>query len=131
MPLVRRLLVCGAVFLGACESSQGLPGVWTGTVTNGTSFNLTITETLQGVVSGAGRINNTLTVFPVTVTGAHAHPAVTLAITAQGLAPTNFSGTLDATLSRMDGVLYGSGFVGDSLHLVRITPAITAQLTAP
>jgi hypothetical protein len=59
------------------------------------------------------------------------HPAVSLAISASGATPTNFSGRFDATLSRLDGVLFGSGFFGDSLHLVRTTPGVTARLVEP
>ena len=131
MSLSRRLLVGLSLLFPACDSTVGLPGVWTGAVQTGTSFNLTLTETEPGVVSGGGRINNTLTVFPVTVTGAHSHPAVSLAITATGVQPMNFSGTMDPALSRIDGVLFGSGFTGDSLHLIRNTPALTGRLTAP
>ena len=131
MHFTRRLLVSLSVLLVGCESTAGLPGVWTGAVQTGTSFNLTLTETEQGAVTGAGRVNNTLTVFPVTVTGAHTHPAVALAITAQGIQPMNFSGSFDATLTRLNGVLFGSGFTGDSLRLVRNTPAIAGRITAP
>jgi len=131
MLFLRRSMVGLSLLLAACDSPVGLSGVWSGALQSGTSFYLTLTETPQGVVSGGGRVNNTLVVFPTTVTGAHAHPAVTLAISPQGVQAMNFSGVLDATLSQMNGVVYGSGFTGDSLHLLRTTPAVANQLTAP
>jgi len=97
---------------------------------------MTITETEQGAVTGGGRLVNTFPgvstfIFPLTVTGAHAHPAISLAIAPVGAQSMNFSGTIDPTLARMDGVLFGSGFTGDSLHLLRTTPSSVAQITAP
>src|SRR6267143_2431853 len=117
MDVFRRSLVVLCLLLGACDSPVGLSGVWSGQLPGGTSFYFTLTETPQGVISGGGRINNTLVVFPTTVTGAHAHPAVTLAISPQGVQAMNFSGVLDPTLSQMNGVVFGSGFTGDSLRL--------------
>ena len=141
MNVVRVAVFAACLVLGGCESTEGLAGVWSGTarvstgISTSTFFSLTLTETPQGVVSGAGRITTTTptgqTNFPATVAGAHAHPAVSLAITASGATPANFSGAFDATLSRIHGVLYGSGFFGDSLHLVRNTPGVTARLVEP
>lgn len=139
MPFDRRLLVGLSVVILACDAPRGLPGVWTGTVqtaATSTFFTLTLTETEQGVVSGGGRITSTLpgissVNFAATVTGAHAHPAVTLAIVPVGATSMNFSGGLDATLSTLNGVLFGSGFGGDSLRLTRNTPAVSGRLTAP
>lgn len=135
----RRLFGGLSVVLFACDAPRGLPGVWTGTVqtpATTTFFTLTLTETEQGVVSGGGRISSTLpgisTVnFAATVTGAHVHPAVSLAIAPVGAQSMNFSGGLDATLATLTGVLFGSGFGGDSLRLTRSTPAVSGRLTAP
>ncbi len=131
MRLARSFVAGLALLAMACDSKAGLSGVWTGTSASSVSFYLTITETPQGAVSGGGRVNNTLVTVPATVTGAHAHPAVSLAISASGFQAMNFSGSLDASLSRLNGVLYGSGFTGDSLKLARVTPAVASQLTGP
>ena len=149
MHQLRRWLPLAALFLTACEEARGIPGVWTGsfrTIANLVqpsrmySFTLTLTETDVGVISGGGRLLNSppdtliaqsTTYFAVTVTGAHAHPSITLAIAPGGAQAMNFTGTVDGTLTRMDGVVIGSGFIGDSLHFVRNTPQSSARITAP
>ncbi|MSR06305.1 MAG: hypothetical protein EXR93_04435 [Gemmatimonadetes bacterium] len=148
MFLFRRLFPVVALLLVGCEDARGIPGLWTGVLrTTATllapsrafSFTLTLAETKEGVLSGGGRLANSAPdslanpsqTFSLTVTGAHAHPAVSLAIVPVGVQAMNFSGSIDATLSRIDSVVYGSGFTGDSLHLFRDTPAVGAQVTAP
>ena len=139
MHLSRLLLIGFCLVLAGCDPPVGLSGVWTGSTSaqvGGFSFNLTLTESEQGVVAGAGRFINpnslTSPFSAVNVTGAHAHPAVNLHILFSGnTVPTSFSGTLDRTLTVMRGALFGSGFTGDSIRLVRNTPAISGRITAP
>ena len=132
----RSLLVSVAVLLAACDSTVGLAGVWTGPVPGGYSMTLTLTETGVGVVSGSGRFHNpanlTTPFSAVNVTGAHSHPAVSLHIAFPGnIQPLNITGALNSTLSKIDAVVFGSGFLGDSVHLTRNTPAISGRITAP
>jgi hypothetical protein len=131
----------------ACDSpTAGLAGVWEGTAAGGIllpggmTFHLTLTETEFGVVSGAGHLslnddgivfNNGLPVLPVTVTGAHTFPSVSLHIAAGGLQPMNFQATLDNGLAHLSGVLNGSGFLGTQLQLTRVVQSPLSRITGP
>ena len=136
-PLPALLVALGLSSTPACSSSEGLSGVWTGSTVSNISFTITLTETDAGQVTGAGRLNipagqfGNASVFPLTTTGAHAHPALSLHIQPTGLQSMNFTGVLQAGLGRIEGVLNGSGFFGDSLKLNRVTPGGAGQITAP
>ena len=125
------------VLATACGEDVGLSGVWTGVTAGGTGFTFTLVETPQGVVSGSGRVLNGLSPLPVNVTGAHAHPSLSLTIDFPRLnfSPISFQGTFNGSISAVKGALYGSGFgtgsTPDSLVLTRTTPSAVAQLTAP
>lgn len=130
------LLLLGLGVTVSCSSSEGLSGVWAGTTVSSIVFTITLTETEAGQVTGAGRVNipsglGGTSVFPLTMTGAHAHPALSLHIQPTGLQSMNFSGLLQTGLGRIDGVLNGSGFFGDSLRLSRVPLGTAGQLTAP
>ncbi|MBI4419369.1 MAG: hypothetical protein HY560_00960 [Gemmatimonadetes bacterium] len=125
-------LLAVVLIASACEGSVGISGVWTG-VTGNTGFNLTLVETDRGAVTGAGRVVTAVQSIPANVAGAHAHPALTITITMPGtpFSPINYQGVLSGAGDAMRGVLYGSGFSGDSLRLVRNTPAVTEMIVAP
>ena len=148
MPSFHRLAVVSCLLLVvACDSrTHGVAGMWEGTAAGGIllpggmNFHLTLTETEFGVVSGAGHLslndagvvfNNGLPVLPVTITGAHASPAVSLHVTAGGLQPMNYQATMDRSLARIAGVLNGSGFLGTQMDLHRTPPSTASRVTAP
>ena len=121
----------------ACSDEVGVSGVWTGISGGGVGFTFTLVETPQGVVSGSGRVLNGLSPLPVNVTGAHAHPSLSLTIDFPRLnfSPISFQGTFNTSMSAVKGALYGSGFgtgsTPDSLVLARSTRSAVARLTAP
>ena len=121
----------------ACGDDAGISGVWTGVSGGGVGFTFTLVETPQGVVSGSGRVVSGLSPLPVNVTGAHAHPSLSLTIDFPriNLSPISFQGTFNTSMSAVKGALYGSGFgtgsTPDSLVLARSTPSAVARLTAP
>ena len=123
-----------ALLLAACDSDAGLSGLWTGSTTDGVGFSLTLVETPQGAVSGAGRVTNGITApLPVNATGAHAHPSLSLTFDfpRTGLSPISFQGTFEGSMNAIRGALSGSGFDGDSLRLNRNTPPPSARITGP
>jgi hypothetical protein len=135
VPLMRRIAFTGLVWLfaAACGDEVGVTGVWTGSTVSNLGFQLTLVETPQGVVSGVGIVANGITNTPTNAAGAHAHPALSLTITfpQANLAPINFLGTFNGSMSSVRGILNGSGFLRDTLVLNRTTPAPAASITAP
>ena len=125
------------VLATACGEDVGLSGVWTGVTAGGTGFTFTLVETPQGVVSGSGRVLNGLSPLPVNVTGAHAHPSLSLTIDFPRLnfSPISFQGTFNTTMTAVKGALYGSGFGSgsspDSLVLTRAAVSPVTRLTGP
>jgi len=135
---VRRLpLAILVLFATACGDDVGVSGVWTGATAGGVGFTFTMVETPQGVVSGSGRVLNGLSPLPINVTGAHAHPTLSLTIDFPrvNLSPISYQGTFNASMSAVKGALYGSGFgtssSPDSLVLTRTTVSPLARLTGP
>ena len=116
----------------ACGDSAGLGSLWTGSSSSGISFNITMSETPQGAVTGAGVVATGVSTLPVNIAGAHAHPSLSLTFTFPGsnFAPVSFQGVFNSTFSTVTGLLNGSGFVRDTLRLNRNLPAVTS-LTAP
>ena len=117
----------------ACGEDADLSGVWTGVSTGGIGVNLTLVETPQGIVSGAGKVISGLSALPVNATGAHAHPSLSLTIDFPRInfSPISFQGVLNASMTAVRGVLNGSGLSSDSLVLNRSTPAASARMTGP
>jgi hypothetical protein len=122
------------VFLAtACGEDAGLSGVWTGISTGGIGVSLTLVETPQGVVSGAGKVISGLNTLPVNATGAHAHPSLSLTLDFPRInfSPISYQGVLNTSMTAVRGALNGSGLSGDSLVLNRSTPAASARITGP
>lgn len=113
-----------AVFLAiaACSDSTGpeapsLTGQWSGT-SQGITLTVTLSEDASGALSGSGTFSVTGGAIAVTITGSHAHPAVSFTLTANGIEDSNYSGTVTSP-DRIDGSLSGSGFNAFQIPLVR------------
>ncbi len=117
LALVLMLAACGGDATG--PKTPTVTGAWSGTI-GGTgnmgSLSLTLTET-NGAVVGSGVISGSESVA-VHVTGTHAHPSVSLAMTSSGYEDCNFSGTMTAT-NTIAGTLNGSGFYNRPVTLTR------------
>jgi hypothetical protein len=121
-------------FATGCSDDVGLTGVWTGISASSTGLTLTLIETGDGLVSGAGRLVIGLQSLPVNATGAHSHPSISLTIDAARLnfAPVNFQGVFDGPLETIHGVLNNANvFLSDSLVLHRTTAPAATRITAP
>jgi hypothetical protein len=133
--LRQSLLILILPFAAACGEDAGIAGVWSGATASSIAFQFTLVETPQGAVSGVGVIANGIATTPANVTGAHAHPALSLTITfpQTQIAPISYQGTFSPDLMSIRGILNGSGFgtglVRDSLILNRTTPS--ARITGP
>ncbi|MBI4501901.1 MAG: hypothetical protein HY700_12175 [Gemmatimonadetes bacterium] len=131
---MRLALAALALVISACGDDASISGVWSGRTADGVNFNLTLVETPQGAVSGAGRLTNGITApLPVNATGAHAHPSISLTLDfpRTNYSPINFQGIFNGSMNVIRGALNGSGFDGDSLNLSRNTPPPSARITAP
>ena len=106
--------------LAACKDSTAptpnITGTWTGSASN-FGFTFILIEQNQ-TLSGTGFLSSGGNSLDVTVAGSHRYPAVAFSIIAPGFESAGFSGKV-VSASRMEGILAGSGFTGDSLILLR------------
>jgi hypothetical protein len=81
------------------------------------SVDVTLTET-DGTLTGSGNLSGPDWSIAITATGTHAHPNVSMTISAQGYQDMNYTGTMagDAAIT---GRLNGSGFNNTGLTLNR------------
>jgi hypothetical protein len=119
MRLATLLLVAGLT-LAACKDSTAptpdLTGTWAGS-SSGMGFTFILIEEGQQL-RGNGFLSIGGNSLNVTVAGSHRHPTVAFSIVAQGFESAGYSGKV-VSASRMEGLLAGSGFTGDSLVLFR------------
>ena len=113
LSLVFLLAVTGCVFGG----DPSIDGRWSGSVSGGTNFSMTVTER-DRTVTGSATISGSGGSIALTVTGTHAHPAVALTMSATGFESFNFTGNFE-TDDLITGSLNGSGFVNEQISLLR------------
>jgi len=115
LALILALAACGGDATG--PKTPSVSGGWTGTVMEAGSLNLTLVET-SGTLTGSGSLSAGTFAAALTVTGAHAHPNVSLTMKSAGYEDMNFAGTMtdDRTIA---GTLNGSGFSGQAVTLRR------------
>lgn len=121
----RRAAICvlfvAALGVISCKDSPTAPpratlsGSWDGFIMRvGAVMVVTLTDA-DGVIAGDGYATGYLNHVPVTVEGTFEAPNFTLTFNSPGLQPFVYEGT--ATVSRMSGILNGSGFSDDALVL--------------
>jgi hypothetical protein len=102
-------------------------GQWTGS-SLGLTLSLTLTET-SGQISGTATLASSSQTVALTVTGLHAHPSVSLTLSAAGFEPTNYTGTFSGN-DAINGSLSGSGFVNFALNLTRTSSSPVVEQSA-
>lgn len=93
-------------------------GHWSG-VQSGISLDVDLVE-VDDSVTGTGNLVASTIFSPVTVTGTHVQPNVTLTLSMPSYAPTVYTATLSSA-NAMVGTLTGSGFYRYPLSLTRFT----------
>ena len=94
-----------------------LIGHWLGSVYNLT-FQMTLSESSSGTVSGTGDLTDGHGVVGLGVVGQHDHPNVALSFQATGFIGAGFQGTMTSD-SVIQGTLLGSGFQGEAITFTR------------
>lgn len=133
---MRRILRCSAlavlVSTGAACGDSGTAAVpdpiasgsWAGSfqTTQGTDVDatMTITEDAAGGLTGSGNFSvGTAGAIAFTVSGAHAHPSISMTLSSAGNADTNLSGQMFPSGDSITGRLNGSGFIDTQISLGR------------
>lgn len=106
------LLAAGCIF----GRDPTIDGRWSGS-SAGTNYSMTVTER-DKTVTGSATISAPSGSIALTVTGSHAHPAVSLTLSATGYESFNFTGNFE-TEDLITGRLNGSGFVNEQISLLR------------
>lgn len=108
--------------MSACSDSPTGPdrvsidGTWSGS-TSGLNVTVTISEA-DGSVTGSGNMSGPGGAIATQVNGTRAGANLSLTLTAQGFAPTNFTGTIQ-NATTITGSLTGSGFADTAITLTK------------
>ncbi len=125
MKRVLLLAALAALVIGCRSGTEPTPtvtGQWTGSfIAGGNGLSLTLTlQDAGGAVTGSGHLDAAGVSIAWTATGTHVHPNVSLTLTSAGYESVNLSGHCD-NASTISATLNGSGFVGNSITLRRVS----------
>jgi hypothetical protein len=118
-------MLVAALLVASCSKDTTAPtptmtGQWSGSFSsNGvaTALSMTLQET-GGNITGSGNLSAPGVAIAITVAGTHAHPNVSLTLSATGFSPINLSGQYTDTRT-ITATLNGSGYVNQPATITR------------